>query len=87
MTSSVTVSDHDGDMPSLHDHIDNYAECAVCRTDTLLLCSPCGDPVCANCCCPNGCEAAPVYWGGLLNDVATTDTSAPKSRHVSARMP
>jgi hypothetical protein len=48
-------------------HIDNYAECAVCRTDTLLLCSPCGDPVCPNCRCPNGCEEAaagtPVYFG------------------------
>ena len=48
-------------------HIDNYAECAVCRTDTLLLCSPCGDPICSNCRCPNGCEealdAAPVYFG------------------------
>jgi hypothetical protein len=35
---------------------DDYAECAVCRTDTLRFCSPCGDPVCANCRCPNGCE-------------------------------
>lgn len=34
-----------------------YAECTVCRTDTALLCSPCGDPVCHNCLCPNGCEA------------------------------
>jgi hypothetical protein len=34
-----------------------YAECTVCRTDTALLCSPCGDPVCHNCACPNGCEA------------------------------
>lgn len=52
-------------------HVDNYAECAVCRTDTLLLCSPCGDPVCGNCRCPNGCaetidaaiDAVPVYFG------------------------
>ena len=47
--------------------LDGYAECAVCRTDTLLLCSPCGDPVCANCRCPNGCEEAvespAVYFG------------------------
>jgi hypothetical protein len=44
-------------MPSFHDHMDGYAECAVCRSDTQLLCSPCGDPVCHNCACPNGCEA------------------------------
>jgi hypothetical protein len=34
----------------------NEAECTVCRSDTALLCSPCGDPVCHNCACPNGCE-------------------------------
>jgi len=34
------------------------AECAVCRTDTPRLCSPCGDPICENCGCPNGCETA-----------------------------
>jgi len=37
--------------------IDDDAECAVCRSDTLRLCSPCGDPVCENCLCPNGCDA------------------------------
>ncbi len=35
---------------------EDYAECTVCRSDTALLCSPCGDPVCHNCSCPNGCE-------------------------------
>ena len=44
-------------MSSFHDSSDGYAECAVCRSDTLLLCSPCGDPICHNCACPNGCEA------------------------------
>ena len=51
-------------MPSFHEHTkhepyldDAYAECAVCRSDTRLLCSPCGDPICHNCACPNGCEA------------------------------
>jgi len=34
---------------------EDYAECTVCRSDTTLLCSPCGDPVCHNCSCPNGC--------------------------------
>jgi hypothetical protein len=44
-------------MASFHDYTDGYAECAVCRSDTRLLCSPCGDPICHNCACPNGCEA------------------------------
>lgn len=56
MTSAVTGRMEDAGMPS-YDHIDGYAECAVCRSDTLLLCSPCGDPICHNCACPNGCGA------------------------------
>jgi hypothetical protein len=51
----MAVSDAPG-MPSLNIH-DGYAECAVCRSDTRQLCSPCGDPVCHHCACPNGCEA------------------------------
>jgi hypothetical protein len=39
-----------------HPAIDDDAECAVCRSDTHRLCSPCGDPVCENCLCPNGCD-------------------------------
>jgi hypothetical protein len=42
-----------------------YAECTVCRSDTALLCSPCGDPVGPIGACPNGCEASltdPVAW-------------------------
>ena len=52
------VSMEDRPMPSFQHDIDGYAECAVCRSDTRLLCSPCGDPVCHNCACPNGCEAS-----------------------------
>jgi hypothetical protein len=53
-------------MPSFHDYIDDgYAECAVCRSDTLQLCSPCGDPVCHNCACPNGCEAVSAGVPGI----------------------
>jgi len=40
------------------DILNEYVECTVCGTDTALLCSPCGDPICHNCACPNGCEAA-----------------------------
>jgi len=54
----------------------DYAECAVCRTDTPRLCSPCGDPVCENCGCPNGCETAlaaldhaPQHLGRLVQFV------------------
>jgi hypothetical protein len=36
---------------------DDHAECVVCWTETDKRCSPCGDPVCHNCGCPNGCEA------------------------------
>ena len=39
-------------MPKEHDH----AECVVCWSETEDRCSPCGDPVCGNCRCPNGCE-------------------------------
>jgi len=54
-------------MPSFYDHVDDgYAECAVCRSDTRLLCSPCGDPVCQNCKCPNGCESALAAGSGTL---------------------
>jgi hypothetical protein len=35
---------------------DDHAECVVCWSETEKRCSPCGDPVCANCGCPNGCE-------------------------------
>jgi len=36
----------------------DFAECAVCWTDTQLRCGDCGDPVCHNCAhCPNGCRA------------------------------
>ena len=51
MTSPVTPWREDVSMDT------EYAECAVCRSDTRQLCSPCGDPVCHNCACPNGCEA------------------------------
>jgi hypothetical protein len=40
------------------DILNEYVECTVCGSDTALLCSPCGDPICSNCACPNGCEAA-----------------------------
>jgi hypothetical protein len=36
--------------------LNEFVECTVCGTDTANLCSPCGDPVCHNCACPNGCE-------------------------------
>lgn len=35
---------------------DDGAECVVCWNETDKRCSPCGDPVCSNCGCPNGCE-------------------------------
>jgi hypothetical protein len=41
---------------SCDNRFDGYAECAVCWSDTPLLCG-CGDPVCDNCGCPNGCDA------------------------------
>jgi hypothetical protein len=53
------------------DTFNEYVECTVCGSDTARLCSPCGDPVCHNCACPNGCEAAllepparrsPAFW-------------------------
>jgi hypothetical protein len=37
---------------------DDHAECVVCWNETDKRCSPCGDPVCPNCGCPNGCEKA-----------------------------
>jgi len=71
VTSAVTVKEEDADMPNFPsnpDQVDGYAECTVCRSDTRLLCSPCGDPVCSNCACPNGCDdaadAAPIYLAG-----------------------
>ena len=35
---------------------DDRAECVVCWNETDERCSPCGDPVCRHCSCPNGCE-------------------------------
>jgi hypothetical protein len=54
-----------------HVALDDDAECAVCRSDTARLCSPCGDPVCENCLCPNGCDAhveveSPINSGVLI---------------------
>jgi hypothetical protein len=41
------------------------AECAAgCGTETRLRCAPCGDPVCHNCRCPNGCD-----HGATLQDM------------------
>ena len=41
----------------------------VCRNETEQRCSPCGDPVCRYCGCPNGCEKSldePVRrWRGI----------------------
>src|SRR4051812_39801022 len=55
----TTACEHAVTMRMFPDEVFNdYAECAVCRTDTPRLCSPCGDPVCENCRCPNGCETA-----------------------------
>ncbi len=52
MTSDLTQAD-----PAHRDlSRSDYAECTVCRSDTALVCSPCGDPVCHNCACPNGCQ-------------------------------
>ena len=44
--------------------LNDFAECAVCWTDTGLRCSPCGDPVCQNCACPNGCDTGPLESPG-----------------------
>ena len=44
------------------------SECTVCWSDTLRLCSPCGDPVCHNCHCPNGCDDDASAMGGEWRD-------------------
>ena len=59
-----------------NDTLNEYVECTVCGTDTAMLCSPCGDPVCHNCACPNGCAALlaePVPFHGR---VAYTEAAA-----------
>ena len=49
----IECGEFDGDLT-------DFAECAVCWTDTRLRCGDCGDPVCANCqSCRNGCETKP----------------------------
>jgi hypothetical protein len=54
VTCSVTVA---WDDPAMETR-DESSECAVCWSDTAVRCSPCGDPVCHNCHCPNGCDRA-----------------------------
>lgn len=51
----------DWEATPLHEIQVQEAECTVCRSDTALLCSPCGDPVCHNCSCPNGCEEQLIH--------------------------
>jgi hypothetical protein len=54
VTCSVTVA---WDDPAMETR-DESSECTVCWGDTAVRCSPCGDPVCHNCHCPNGCDRA-----------------------------
>jgi hypothetical protein len=51
----------------------DFAECAVCWSDTRLTCATCGDPVCHNCeVCPNGCHARmpPLLTGWMSMPLA-----------------
>jgi hypothetical protein len=54
---------------SFSETLTDFAECAVCWTDTRLRCADCGDPVCHNCeVCRNGCAATvppPIAGYGL----------------------
>jgi hypothetical protein len=54
-----------------------HAECVVCWSDTRRRCSPCGDPVCENCGCPNGCEHELRDGNGIWTPFAgTVDVAA-----------